>query len=84
MSAHAVMPGCAGFVARFRAIVADARMGFADQDVVRVKYTAAKLECEQAIRDARQQLRDLEAIKAHSCEFGENDYCATCGADGRA
>lgn len=31
-----------------------------------------------------QALEELDELENHQCSFGEDDYCVTCGLDGRA
>lgn len=38
-------------------------------------------ELEELLGNAMEELKEL---REHHCEFGEKDYCVTCGADGRA
>jgi hypothetical protein len=37
-----------------------------------------------AIRELRKAAREIKALRAHTHDFGRDDFCQVCGADGRA
>lgn len=48
-----------------------------DPDAGKSKLQLLKEACQATIRE-------VEELQGHRCEFSEDDYCVTCGLDGRA
>lgn len=44
----------------------------------------ARTQAEQLERLLEDALQDLKRTREHVCDFGSDDYCTTCGLDGRA
>lgn len=59
----------------------DLRGGSYEEDS---EASAGELLSESLQRLFEHAARELAGLRSHGCEFGEDDYCAICGLDGRA
>lgn len=73
-----------GILQRLRATEATARLVGDDDGELRLAYVRACRTLGARIAEARAALRDLTELRHHRCSWNEDDYCNTCGADGRA
>ena len=71
-------------VSRYRKTKANDVIGCYGDNEADLVFREAKRTCEEQIREGREALRELLAIRTHSCQWNEDDYCSICGADGRA
>lgn len=45
---------------------------------------AMRRQLQEAIAEARRDLREFESLLNHAHQWNEDDYCDICGADGRS
>jgi hypothetical protein len=57
--------------------LASDRLGHIELDDYEFKLAQLRRLCKEKIKEIDQMLQ-------HRCEFNDNDYCMTCGLDGRA
>jgi hypothetical protein len=57
--------------------LASDRLGHIEPDEYEFKLAQLRRLCKEKIKEIDQMLQ-------HRCEFDDNDYCMTCGLDGRA
>ena len=50
----------------------------------RAPYPVTQRRIGVAIRELRKAAREIKALRAHTHDFGRDDFCQVCGADGRA